>query len=73
MRQSEEGSVMIMEFDTGLKKRAIRKFIFVSLDISRRIRDNNGRSGMTEQMQDLIKQKAKWPPKDTGIVFLISF
>ena len=37
-----------MEFDTGLKERAIQKFIFVSLDIFRRIRDNNGRAGMTE-------------------------
>ena len=32
-----------VEFDTGLKERAIQKFIFVSLDIFRRIRDNKDR------------------------------
>ena len=33
-----------VEFDTGLKERAIQKFIFVSLDIFRRIRDNRDRN-----------------------------
>ncbi|MBE5863770.1 MAG: hypothetical protein E7295_13100 [Lachnospiraceae bacterium] len=37
-----------MEFDTGLRERAIQKFIFVSLDIFRRIRDNKIETKMTE-------------------------